>query len=145
MIALSNCLLSVSKLPIVLCGDFNLPYIDWSVVFPTISSPAGSEFCDLVRENCFTQLVSAPTRCRHLLDLVPTNKPDIVSNVCVVDNLPSTDHDAVHFMLNVVLPSQSPCRRILYNYKKADVSVFLETLSHIPWHIIENATDIEES
>ena len=65
--------------------------------------------------------------------------------MCVVDNLPSTDHDAVRFMLNIVLPSQSPCRRVLYDYKKADMSVFLETLSHIPWHIIENATDIEES
>ena len=31
------------------------------------------------------------------------------------------------------------------NFKKTDMSVFLETLSHIPWHIIENATDIEES
>ena len=114
LIALSNCLLSVSTLPIVLCGDFNLPYIDWSIGFPTISSPAANELCDLVRENCFTQVVSAPTCCHHLLDLVLTNKPDIVSNVCVVDNLPSTDHDAVRFMLNVVLPSQSPCRRILY-------------------------------
>ena len=26
LIALSNCLLSVSTLPIVLCGDFNLPF-----------------------------------------------------------------------------------------------------------------------
>ena len=25
------------------------------------------------------------------------------------------------------------------------MSVFLETLSHVPWHLIENATDIEES
>ena len=60
-------------------------------------------------------------------------------------SLPSTDHDAVHFMLNVVVPPQSPCKRIFYNYKKADMSVFLETLSHVPWHLIENATDIKES
>ena len=51
--------------------------------------------------------------------------------MCVVDNLPSTDHDAVHFMVNVVVPPQSSCKRILYNYKKVDMSVFLETLSHI--------------
>ena len=72
LIALSNCLLSVSTLSIVLCGDFNLPYIHWSrsVGFPTISSPAANKSCDLVQENCLTQLVSAPTRCRHLLDLV---------------------------------------------------------------------------
>ena len=52
--------------------------------------------------------------------------PDMISNVNVVDNLPSTNHDA---MLNVTVPSQSPCRQILYNYKKADMSVFLATLS----------------
>ena len=122
-----------------------MPNIDWSIVFPTVSSPVSSEFCDLVRENCFTQLVSFPTRHHHLLDLLLTNRPDLIFKVCVVDNLPSTDHDAVHFMLNVVVPPQSPCKRILYNYKKADMSVFLETLSHVPWHLIENATDIEES
>jgi len=143
--ALSNCLLSVSKLPVVLCGDFNLPNIDWSIVFPTASSPVSREFCDLVRDNCLSQLVSAPTRHHHLLDLLFTNRPDLISKVCVVDNLPSTDHEAIHFMLNVIVPPQSPCKRILYNYKKADMSVFLETLSHVPWHLIENATDIEES
>ena len=132
-------------LPIVLCGDFNLPNIDWSIVFPTVTSPVSSEFRDLVRENCFTQLVSVPTRHHHLLDLLLTNRPDLIFKVCVVDNLPSTDHDAVHFMLNVVVPPQSPCKRILYNYKEADMSVFLETLSYVPWHLIENATDIEES
>ena len=121
------------------------PNIDWSIGFPTISSPVSSEFCELVRENCLTQLVSVPTCHHHLLDLLLTNRSDMISNVNVVDNLPSTDHDAVHFMLNVTVPFQSPCRWILYNYKKADMSVFLETLSHIPENIIENATDIDES
>ena len=45
MTALNNCLLSAGKLPIILCGDFNLPNIDWSVVFPTISTPVNNEFC----------------------------------------------------------------------------------------------------
>ena len=65
--------------------------------------------------------------------------------MCVVDNIPSTDHDAVHFISNVVVPSQSPCKRILHNYKKAEMFIYLETLSHVPWHLIENATDIKES
>ena len=134
--ALNNCLLSVSKLPIVLCGDFNLPNIDWSIVFPTVSSPVSSEFCDLIRENCFTQLVSVPTRHHHLLDLLLTNRPDLIFKVCVVDNLPSTDHDAVHFILNVVVPPQSPCKRILYNYKKADMSVFLKLKHWFSYEII---------
>ena len=82
--ALNNCLLSVSRLPVVLCGDFNLPNIDWSIVFPTVSShPVTSEFCDLVRENCFTQLVSVPTRHHHLLDLLLTRAAPILVSVSV--------------------------------------------------------------
>ena len=46
----------------------------------------------------------------HLLDLLLTNRPDLISKVFVVDNLPSTDHDVVHFMLNIVVPPQSPCK-----------------------------------
>ena len=145
MTALNNCLLSAGKLPIILCGDFNLPNIDWSVIFPTISTPVNNELCDLVRDNCLTQLVSTPTRQHHLLDLLLTNRPNMISNVCVIDNLPSTDHDAIHFTLNVTVSLESPCKRVLYNYKRADMSAFLETLSRVPWHIIESASDIEES
>ena len=65
--------------------------------------------------------------------------------VLLITCLPQIMMLSVSCYVNFVLPSQSPCRRILYNYKKADMSVFLETLSHIPWHIIENATDIEKS
>ena len=123
--ALNHCLLSVNKLPIILCGDFNLLNIDWFIDFPTVPSPVNSVFCDLIRDNCLTQLVSVPTRHHHLLDLFLTNRPDLVSKMCVVDNLPSTDHDAVHFTLNVVIPSQSSCKKILYDYKKAvPISLF---------------------
>jgi len=129
VLALSNCLLSVTKSPIVLCGDFNLPNIDWSIVFPTASSPVSRKFCDLVKDNWLSQLVSVPTLHHHLLNLLFTNRPDLISKVCVVDNLPSTEHGAIHFMLNVVVPSQSPCKRILYNYKKADMSIFGDFIS----------------
>ena len=64
--ALNHCLLSVNKLPVILCGDFYLPNIDWSIVFPTVSSPVNSVFCDLVN-----QFVSVPTRHRHLLKPTP--------------------------------------------------------------------------
>ena len=141
MTALSNCLLSIGKLPIILCGDFNMPNI---VVFPTVSTPLNNEFCDLVQENCLTQMVST-TGQHNLLDLVLTNRPHLISKVCVVDNLPSTDHDAILFLLNITVSVESPCKRVLYNYKRADMSVFLETLSHVPWHIIESVSDFEES
>ena len=86
-----------------------------------------------------------PARENSLLDLVLTNQPDLILNVTVVDNLPLTDHDAVKFTLCAADALQTPCKRLLYNYKKADLSLLLDTLSHIPWTIIESASDVEDS
>jgi len=137
-------LLSITKFPIVLCGDFNVPNIDWSIGFPT-SCSASTILCEMVRDNHLCQMVYCPTRQYNILDLVFTNSPDIVTNVHTSDNLPLTDHDAVEFCLSVSIPSQLPCRRVLYNYKKADLSGLLETLSHVPWNTIEAADSIKSS
>ena len=109
--ALNNCLLSIVQYPVVLCGDFNLPCINWSLTFPTVSSPAANFMCDLVCDNYLHQMVVAPTRYQNLLDLVFTNQPDIVVGVQVVDNLPLTDHNAVQFILKVATLPQTPCKR----------------------------------
>ena len=145
LVALNNLLLSVSQYPIVLCGDFNLPSIDWSITFPATSSSVANFMCDLVRDNYLHQMVVSPTRHQSLLDLVLTNQPDMVAGVKVVDNLPLTDHDAVQFTLNVITSPQTPCKRSLYNYKKADLLLLRDILSHIPWSIIEGTGDIEDS
>ena len=99
LVALNKCLLSIAQYPIVLCGDFNLPSINWSLTFPTVSLPTANFMCDLVRDNYLHQMVVAPTRYQNLLDLVFTNQPDIVVGVQVVDNLPLTDHNAVCLLL----------------------------------------------
>ena len=101
--ALNKCLLSIAQYPIVLCGDFNLPSINWSLTFPTVSLPTANFMCDLVRDNYLHQMVVAPTRYQNLLDLVFTNQPDIVVGVQVVDNLPLTDYNAVWFTLKVAV------------------------------------------
>ena len=43
------------------------------------------------------------------------------------------------------ISSKSRCRRLLYNYKKANLSLLSDTLSHVPWNIIETTNDVEES
>ena len=145
LLSLNNCLLSIAKYPIILCGDFNVPNIDWSTGFPTTSCSASTILCELVHDNHLHQMVHSPTRQHNILDLVLTNSPDIVTNVYLSDNLPFTDHDAVEFSLSMLVPSQSSCRRVLYNYKKADLSGLIETLSHVPWNTIETADSIESS
>ena len=49
LLALNKCLMS--QYPLVICGDFNAPAIDWSTVSPTVSSHVANTMCDLVREN----------------------------------------------------------------------------------------------
>ena len=68
-----------------------------------------------------------------------TNRTFLLSNLCVINNLPSTDHDAIHFTLCSTVSPESPCKRALYKHK-ADMTTFLETLSHVPWHIIESGS-----
>ena len=63
----------------------------------------------------------------------------------MIDNLPSTDHFAIEFLLSVGIPVQYHCQRTLYDYKKADFNAFREVLSHIPWDIVSDGDDIEYS
>ena len=115
-----------SKHPIVLCGDFNLPHINWSMISPSVPSPCTSLFCSLICDNYLTQLVNFTTRKDSILDLIFVNNPNLVSCVQPVDNLPGTDHDAIQFSLAVALPKQATCSRLLHNYKKADFQHFCE-------------------
>jgi len=113
--------------------------------FSIVSSLSASLLCDIVRDNFLHQLVKDPTRHFNVLDLVFTNQPDLVEDVQVIDNLLHTDHNPIQFMLNAVSPPQLHHQRVLYNYKKADLSLLCDTLSHVSWNIIEGTCDIEES
>jgi len=52
----------------------------------------------------------------HVLDLLLTTHPDLVSCVQIINSLPRCDHDAVHFSLAAKIPKQSAVKRTLYNY-----------------------------
>ena len=39
------------NLRLVLCGDFNVPDIDWSLNAPKVQSPINSTLCDIVGDN----------------------------------------------------------------------------------------------
>jgi len=71
---------SLSSIPsgtrLVLCGDFNVPSIDWSVASPAVSSPVATQLCSITLDNFLSQLVVHPTRGKNFLDLVFTNCPD---------------------------------------------------------------------
>ena len=56
LVHLSNSLMSVCScnLPLVICGDFNVPNIDWLTVAPTSSTRPAETLCGIVTDNSLT-------------------------------------------------------------------------------------------
>lgn len=61
---------------IIICGDFNLPNIDWTTGTATSGEPICNHFTKTVRDNFLCQMVDFPTRANNTLDLILTNFPD---------------------------------------------------------------------
>ena len=129
--------------PSVLCGNFNVSDGDWPLVNTRVSSPGNSTFCNIVSDNFLTQLVHLRTRGDNILDLIFTNCPNSISAVEIVDNLPEADYNTVKFVVSFLPVTQVQPNRVLFYYTKADFSVFLEVLSHIPWDCISFDSDVE--
>ena len=133
------------NVPVILCGDFNLPNIDWTTVSPSPCTPDASMFCEIISDCFLSQLVSFNTRKDHILDLVLTTHPDHVSFISPCDSLPDTDHNAISFSVSAVLSSSSNNTWFLYNYSDIDLTHFNSVFFRIPWNVIDHDGDIELS
>ena len=146
--SLSQLEYSISSIPststVVLCGDFNLPNINWATMSCTVSSSDGKKLCEVTLDHSLSQLVTEPTRQGNILDLLFTNNADHVHDVEVVDGLPGGDHDAVHFVYEVGNPVLSRAKRKVYNFKKANFDHFRDLLAMIPWDCCLSGNSIED-
>ena len=141
---------SLARIPdsqtIILCGDFNVPDVDWDLNVPTTSSSLAKLLCDITFNSSLFQLVTEATRNSNMLDLVFVNYSERVKDVTVVDGIPGSDHDGICFNISVDLP---PIRRVphrrLFNFKKADFGLFRDVLSSIPWDCCFRDGDVEEA
>ena len=79
----------------------------------------------MVKDNFLWQMVESPTR--------GTNIPHKVKAVCVFDDILKTDHKLIDFNLSFIINKKRPVKRIVYNWKKADLSGLKQSISHTPW------------
>ena len=91
---------------LLLCGDFNMPKIDWTNHFSSAPPSDPSHTFISALDDCFlTQHVCQPTRYRpgetpHTLDLIITSDEGMISNLQYESGLGKSDHIILTFQLN---------------------------------------------
>ena len=90
-------------------------------------------------------MVDFPTRNNNVLDLILTNTPDKVTGVYGFDDILSTDHKLIKFVLNFKIPKTIVTNRLVYNFKNANWAGLREVLLHTPWDLCFVSNDVDSS
>ena len=80
-------------------GDFNHGNIKWDTLQST--GVEDQTFLGLVQDNSLTQHVLEPTRATRVLDIVLSSQKELVDNVNIKEPLGSSDHNQMHFNINI--------------------------------------------
>ena len=109
-------------------GDFNLPDISWSDI-DSCSNNADSDFIHLMNSFFLSQLNTIASNINnHVIDLVFSNTPDIIRELCDLHaNFPS-DHAVLFFNLSCNVSKTKPIERVVYNYKHVDFSTLSQAI-----------------
>ena len=119
---------------LIVCGDFNLPHIDWSTGVATNNDSIHNFFTKTVKYN-LRQLVDFPTRINNTLDLLLTNIPEKVMNVHAFEDIIATDHTLISFDVDFKICKKPKVKRSVYNFKNANWSGLKQVLANIPWEL----------
>ena len=79
---------------VCIMGDFNYRNIDW---VNNVGDSEAEEFLDVINDNFLRQLVNVPTRENNILDLILTDRDDLVNNLEVGGRLGNSDHEEIRF------------------------------------------------
>ena len=101
------------------------------------------QFLFLIQDSFFTQHVLEPTRGDHVLDIVLSSQEKLVDNVKIHEPLGNSDHNQIHFDINVKSESKNKktYRRNFYKDNYKDMTKYLAKLD---WNnMLINKTTIE--
>ena len=109
-------------------GDFNHGNIKWDSLQST--GVEDQRFLCLVQDHLFTQYVLEPTRAARLLDIVLSSQKEFVDNVVIQEPLGSSDHNQLHFNMNIKSDKTKvkQCRR---NFRKGNYKEIRKSLALI--------------
>ena len=95
----------VSKGECIIMGDFSHSHIQWK----SLESTGGEDqqFLFLIQQSFLTQHVLESTRGENVLDIVLSSQKELVDNVKIREPLGNSDHNQIHFDINVKSESKN--------------------------------------
>ena len=126
-----NAISEVSKGDCIIMGDFNHGNIKWDSLQST--GIEDQRFVCLVQDNFLTQRVLEPTRAARVLDIVLSSQKEFVDNVVIQEPLGSSDHNQLHFNINIKSDKSKvkQCRR---DFWKGNYTKIRKTLALVDWN-----------
>ena len=125
-----NAISEVSNGDCIIMGDFNHGNIKWDSLQST--GVEDQRFLCLVQDNFLTQHVIEPTRAVRVLDIVLSSQKEFVDNVVIQEPLGSSDHNQLHFNINIKSNKTKvkQCRR---DFRKGNYKEIRKSLALIDW------------
>ena len=137
---------------LLICGDFNLPDIEWTEGRGNITSdgasPYAEEFLICLDDKYLEQHVCFPTRYRDnqrptCLDLVLTTDPTLVSALVTQDPLGKSDHVCLLWRTHVST-EKTRFTKSSFNFTKGDYAKYKEILKDTDWQDHQGRNTTEE-
>ena len=121
----------MSKGDCIIMADFNHGNIKWDSLEST--GVEDQRFLCLVQDNFLTQHVLEPTRAARVLYIVLSSQKEFVDNVVIQEPLGSSDHNQLHFNINIKSDETKvkQCRR---NFRKGNYKEIRKSLAIIDWN-----------
>ena len=125
-----NAISEVSKGDCIIMGDFNRGNIKWDTM--QRRGLEDQKFLCLVQDNFLTQHVLEPTRATRVLYIVLSSQKELVDNVNIKEQLGSSDHNQMHFNINIKSERTKvkQCRR---DFGKGNYKEIRKSLARIDW------------
>lgn len=129
----------------VLCGDFNLPNIEWR--FWTSTEQFSQVFIEKIRDGYLFQKVDEVTRFRegstgNILDLVFCNDDQLIEEVSIDSPIGKSDHGCILFSCDLEIQHKNS-EKMVYMMERANWGK-LRDLMNIDWKDYLNDQNVDE-
>ena len=135
---LNDLFVEVNKKNVLIMGDFNYGDIDWPNhrLLPSASLDS-RQFFECIDDNFYIQHVLQPTRDDSILDLVFSLESDLISDMRVIDNLATSDHNMLIWNIHTDARVKSQMLpKITFDYSKARFDKINRELLAVDWNSV---------